>query len=100
MVSFQTKAQLARVMLERAVGSGVPFGWFTGDEVYGNDRNLRQWLERRDVPHVLAIKRSEKLWALTEKGPSKGERTGWHRRLMHRDGSGAAPETVPKGPGI
>ena len=37
--------------------------------VYGNDRNLRLWLERRDLPHVLAIKSNEKLWALTGKGP-------------------------------
>ena len=36
---FRTKGQLARLMLERAVDSGVPFGWFTGDEVYGSDRN-------------------------------------------------------------
>ena len=68
-VSFRTKPQLAQFMLERAVESGVPFGWVAGDEVYGNDRNLRLWLERRCVPHVLAIKRSEKLWALTDRGP-------------------------------
>ena len=68
-VSFRTKPQLARLMLERAVESGVPFGWVAGDEVYCNDRNLRLWLERRCVPHVLAIKRSEKLWALTDRGP-------------------------------
>ena len=67
-VSFRTKPQLAQLMLERAVESGVPFGWVAGDEVYGNDRNLRLWLERRCVPHVLAIKRSEKLWALTDRG--------------------------------
>ena len=68
-VSFRTKPQLAQLMLERAVKSGVPFGWVAGDEVYGNDRNLRLWLERQGVPHVLAIKRSEKLWALTDRGP-------------------------------
>ena len=67
--ALRTKGQLAREMLERAVESEVPFGWFTADEVYGSDRNLRLWLERADVPHVLAIKRSEKLWALTELGP-------------------------------
>ena len=37
-VAFRTKPQLARRMLERALESGVPFGWVTGDEVYGNDR--------------------------------------------------------------
>ena len=68
-VSFRTKPRLAQLMLERAVESGVPFGWVAGDEVYGNDRNLRLWLERRCVPHVLAVKRSEKLWALTGRGP-------------------------------
>ncbi len=68
-VVFRTKGKLAQLMLERAVESGVPFGWATGDEVYGSDRNLRRWLERAGVPHVLAIKRSEKLWAWTDKGP-------------------------------
>ena len=68
-VSFHTKGQLAQLMLQRAVESGVSFAWVAGDEVYGNDRKLRLWLERLDVPHVLAIKSTEKLWASTEKGP-------------------------------
>ena len=65
-VFFRTKPQLAQVMLERALESGVPFGWVAGDEVYGSDRNLRLWLEREGLSHVMAIKRSERLWA---KGP-------------------------------
>ena len=68
-VALRTKPQLARRMLERAVESGVPFGWVAGDEVYGNDRNLRLWLEREEIPHVLAVRSNEKLWALTDKGP-------------------------------
>ena len=71
-VGFQTKPRLAQRMLERALESGVPFRWVAGDEVYGNDRNLRLWLEHQGIPHVLAIKRSEKLWALTEKGSASG----------------------------
>ena len=55
--------------MERALESGVPFRWVAGDEVYGNDRNLRLWLEREGIPHVMAIKRNEKLWAATGKGP-------------------------------
>ena len=70
-IALRTKGQLAQLMLERVVESEVPFGWFTGDEVYGSDRNLRLWLEQAGVPHVLAIKRNEKLWAWTEKGPSR-----------------------------
>ena len=60
-VSFRTKPQLAQLMLKRAVESGVPFGWVAGDEVYGNDRKLRLWLEREEIPHVLAIRSNEKL---------------------------------------
>ena len=60
-VGFQTKPQLARRMLGRVLESGVPFGWVAGDEVYGSNRNLRLWLEREGIPHVLAIKRNEKL---------------------------------------
>ena len=40
-VSFHTKGQLAQLMLQRAVESGVSFAWVAGDEVYGNDRKLR-----------------------------------------------------------
>ena len=99
---FRTKGQLARLMLERAVESGVPFGWFTGDEVYGSDRRLRLWLERAEIPHVLAVKTNEKLWAWTEKGPlqvradrlaSQAEEPGWVRCSA---GVGAKG---PRGPG-
>ena len=85
---FRTKPQLAQLMLERAVESGVPFSWFTGDEVYGSGRDLRLWLEREGIPHVMAIKSNEKLWAWTDKGPlqvradrlvSGVEESGWVR---------------------
>ena len=68
-VGFRTKPQLARLMLGRTLESGVPFAWFTGDEVYGSDRKLRLWLEREGIAHVMAMKSNEKLWALTDRGP-------------------------------
>ena len=68
-VCFQTKPQLARGMLKRALESGVPFAWITGDVVYGSDRRLRRWLEEEEVSHVLAVKSNEKLWAGQEGGP-------------------------------
>ena len=49
---FRTKPQLAQLMLGRALESGVPFTWFTGDEVYGSDRKLRRWLEGEEIPHA------------------------------------------------
>ena len=68
-VRFRTKPQLAQLMLGQPLESGVAFAWFTRDEVYGSDRKLRLWLEREEVPHVMAIKSNEKLWAWTKKGP-------------------------------
>jgi SRSO17 transposase len=51
-------------MLERALEAKVPVAWVTGDEVYGGDGRLRRWLEERDLPHVLAVKRSQTLWSM------------------------------------
>jgi SRSO17 transposase len=64
-VEFRTKPQLARAMLARALEAGVPAQWVTGDEVYGGDVRLRVWLEEQRIPHVLAVKRTEPLWATT-----------------------------------
>lgn len=61
-VEFETKPQLAKSMLKRALDAGVPASWVTADEVYGNDRRLRLWLEQEQMSHVLAIKSTEPLW--------------------------------------
>jgi SRSO17 transposase len=67
-VGFATKPELARRMLERALDAGVPAGWVTGDEVYGNSPRLRGWLETRQLPSVLAVKATEPL--PSPRGPS------------------------------
>ena len=64
---FRTKGQLAQLMLGRALDSGVPFAWSTGDEVYGSDRNMRLWLEREEISHVMVVKSNENLSALTSR---------------------------------
>jgi SRSO17 transposase len=70
-VTFRTKPQLARAMLERAFSAGVPARWVTGDEIYGSDRLLRVWLEQHAVPYVLAVRSNEPVWVLTEHGPAQ-----------------------------
>jgi SRSO17 transposase len=62
-VGFATKPQLAKRMLERALATGVPAAWVTGDTIYGGDRRLRMWLEERERPFVLAVKSNEPLWS-------------------------------------
>jgi SRSO17 transposase len=70
-IGFATKPQLAQAMLARAVEAGVPFAWFTADEVYGQAPYLRDWLEDRDVFYVLAIKCRDTLAAL--EGPQRAD---------------------------
>ena len=59
--TFATKPQLAWRMIERAITAGVPFGWFAGDEVYGDNGPLRTRLEGRQVPYVLAVSRDHRI---------------------------------------
>src|SRR5215218_7821360 len=49
-VGFATKPELARSMLTRALEAGVPAGWLTADEVYGQDKRLRVWCEQHGLP--------------------------------------------------
>jgi SRSO17 transposase len=54
-VDFATKGDLAQMMLARAFAAEVPAVWVNGDENYGNDGDLRRWLEGQQRPHVLAV---------------------------------------------
>ncbi len=54
-VEFATKPELAIAMIARALEAGVPAGWVTGDEVYGQHCGLRRSLEDRQMPYVLAV---------------------------------------------
>ncbi len=65
-VTFATKPELARRMLERARTAGISAAWVTGDSIYGGDRRLRVWLEQQEQPFVLAVARNEPLWAVVE----------------------------------
>jgi SRSO17 transposase len=55
-VEFATKPRQMIAMLARALDAGVPFAWFTADEVYGQAGYLRDWLEEHDAAYVLAIR--------------------------------------------
>lgn len=56
--TFATKPQLALQMLKRTRAAGVVTPWVTGDEVYGSDDPLRQWLETNQQAYVLAVRRN------------------------------------------
>ena len=70
-VEFATKPELARTMIERAIGAGVPFSWVAADEAYGQNTSLRDWLEERGVRYVLAVPKS--FTAQTAAGPRRAD---------------------------
>jgi SRSO17 transposase len=65
--AFATKPALAQEMITRALDAGTPAGWVAGDEVYGQDPQLRAELARRGLGYVLAIRKSDPV--LTPAGP-------------------------------
>lgn len=66
-VGFVTKIEMARQMLERAFAAGVPAAWVTMDEVYGQARSLRTWLEDHDRAYVVATRCNDEV-ATTSRG--------------------------------
>jgi SRSO17 transposase len=62
-ITFATKPELGRQMLERAFTAEVPAQWVTGDSIYGGDRRLRVWLEEHHRWFVLGIGKAEPLWS-------------------------------------
>jgi SRSO17 transposase len=55
-VRFATKIVLAKRMVERAVGAGVPAAWVAGDAVYGSDYTFRKAIEDRGLGYVLGVR--------------------------------------------
>ncbi len=90
-VAFATKPELARRMIERAAVAGVPFGWVAGDEVYGGNPKLREWLEGQEIAYVMAVACSEMI-TVAAGARRAGElaalvpQDGW-QRLSCADGS-------------
>jgi SRSO17 transposase len=63
---FQTKCELARLMLERIWQAHIPIRWVVADTVYGNNEDLRHWLEEHDYHYVLAVACDEAIEVLTQ----------------------------------
>jgi SRSO17 transposase len=90
-VAFATKPRLARQMIERAARAGVPFSWVAGDEVYGGNPGLREWLEKEEISYVLAVACDEMI--AVPAGPRRADElaalvpaAGW-QQLSCADGS-------------
>ena len=54
-VTFKTRPQQVREMIEDALAARVPFAWFTADEEFGQNPGLCDFLESERLPYVMAI---------------------------------------------
>jgi SRSO17 transposase len=61
-VTFATKPQLARQMLQRAMAAEVPAKWVAADEVYGSDYQFRRCCEQLGLGYVVAISSATHLY--------------------------------------
>jgi SRSO17 transposase len=79
-------------MIERAATAGIPFGWVTADEAYGDNGPLRACLEERGIAYVLAVARAHVLTA-----PAGRQRAdALAAKLPRRACSVSAAATEPK----
>ena len=54
-VTFATRPQQVREMIESARAAKIPFAWFTADEEFGQNPGLCEYLENERLPYVMAI---------------------------------------------
>lgn len=73
-VRFQTKPDLARCMLQRIWDAQIPIAWVVSDSVYGENLDLRTWLEEHGYAYVLEVHCDEPVGIMAPDG---------RRRLMH-----------------
>jgi SRSO17 transposase len=67
-VAFQTKCELARVMMQRVHQAQIPVAWVVADTVYGNNLDLRTWLEDHQYWFALAVASTEQIGMMTPQG--------------------------------
>jgi SRSO17 transposase len=67
-VSFRTKPELAKRMVQRAKSVGLPIRWVVADTVYGHSPDLRLWLEEHGYAYALAVPSIEVVCAQTRAG--------------------------------
>ncbi len=68
MVSFQTKPELAKRMVQRAQAAGLSISWVVADTVYGHSPDLRLWLEEQGYASALAVPSIEVVCVQTRAG--------------------------------
>jgi len=98
-VRFQTKPELAQVMLQRAQAAGLPLRWVVADTVYGHSPDLRRWLEDHSCAYALAVPSIEVVWAHTRSGSRLSDVGSLaHQALREQDWQRLSQSLGTKGP--
>jgi SRSO17 transposase len=67
-VTFATKPELAKRMIQRAQAAGLPLCWVVADTVYGHSSDLRLFLEEQGYPYAMAVPSTEVVCVQTQTG--------------------------------
>lgn len=85
-LTFKTRPEQVREMIEVARAAGVSFGWFTADEEFGQNPGLCDYLERNRIPYVMAVPKTTQFTDTTattvavETRAARTRRNAWQRR--------------------
>jgi SRSO17 transposase len=93
-VTFQTKPEQARALLEHAWQHGVPMRWVTGDSVYGDSPTLRAAIQAQGYWYVLAVTSLVRCWLHPPPLELPQEQTGGRPRRAVRLAP-RAPKALP-----
>ncbi len=67
-VSFRTKPELAKLMVQRAQSASLPIRWVVADTVYGHCPDLRAFLQEQGYAYALAVPSTEVVCVQTRAG--------------------------------
>src|SRR5260370_24840502 len=67
-LSFATKPELAKRMIQRAQVAGLPISWVVADTVYGHSPDLRIFLQEQGYAYALAVPSIEVVCVQTRAG--------------------------------
>lgn len=82
-ITFATKPEQAKMMLQRAQAAGLPARWVVADTVYGHSSDLRQWLEEQGFAYGLAVPCIEVVCVQTQAGILLSDVADIAQRALH-----------------
>jgi SRSO17 transposase len=71
-VTFKTKIEQAREMIDRAVAAGIPRGVVLADAFYGDEPSFRRAVRSHGLQYAVGIKSDNRVWQLDRRGRRAG----------------------------